>query len=130
MKALKLTIKINKPAREIFDFTLNPNNTPKWIDFITVEETNGWPPKLGTVYRNRSGATTEWSEFELTEYEPGKSFTLSRKDGTYNVRYVLIPVTPDTTELEYNEWTDQGDLAEPFTMEPLEKLKHLLEKAE
>jgi len=53
MKDLKLTIQIDKPAKDIFEFILNPQNTPKWIDFITVDETSEWPPKLGTPYRNR-----------------------------------------------------------------------------
>ena len=91
MKDLKLAITIIKSAKDIFDFTLNPNNTPKWIDFIDEEETNEWPAKLGTIYRNRVGKDAKWSEFELTEYEPDKAFTMSSKDSGYHVRYVLKP---------------------------------------
>ncbi len=127
MKDLKLTIKINKSAKDIFDFCLNPNNTPKWVEFIAVEETNEWPPKLGTIYRNRGENDAEWSELRLTEYEPGIRFTLGKTDGSYNVRYTLLPLTPETTELEYYEWTDKGELSVPFTMGPLEKLKRVLE---
>src|SRR5438874_1842480 len=98
MKDLRLTIEINRPAKEVFDFTLNPKNTPKWIDFITEEKTDDWPPKLGTTYRNRGSENSEWSEYELTEYDPGKAFTLSEKDGSYHVRYSFTPITPSSAE--------------------------------
>ncbi len=127
MKDLKLTITIDKSAKDIFDFTLNPKNTPKWIDFIAIEETNEWPAKLGTIYRNRGEDETEWSELKVTEYEPHTRFTMSKTDGSYHVRYILTPITPNSTELEYYEWTDKADLSVPFTLEPLQKLKHLME---
>jgi uncharacterized protein YndB with AHSA1/START domain len=127
MKGLRLTININRPAKDIFEFTLNPKNTPKWIDFITVEETNEWPSKQGTIYRNRGKDDTEWSELELTEYDPYKRFTLSKKDGSYSVRYTFTSLDSGKTELEYYEWTDKDELSVPFTMEPLEKLKQVLE---
>jgi hypothetical protein len=128
MKDLKLSIDIDKPAKEIFEFTLNPKNTPKWIDFIMIEETNEWPPKLGTVYRNRGELSTAWSELEVTEYMQDKVFTMSRKDGSFRVRYVLTALTPGSTRLDYYEWTDKGELSQPFTMEPLMKLKRIMEE--
>ena len=127
MKDLKLTIQINKPAKDIFEFTLNPNNTPRWIDFIAAEETNEWPVQQGTIYRNRGDDNAAWSELELVEYNPYTRFTLSKKDGSYSVRYTFTPLSEDTTELEYYEWTDKEELSVPFTMQPLEKLKRILE---
>ena len=125
MKDLKLIITINKPAKYLFDFTLNPANTPKWIDTIVVEETNEWPPKIGTIYRNKS-SDGKWREFELTAFEPGKMFVLSKRDG-YHVRYTFAPIDEDSTELEYYEWVDDGVLTDVLTMDVLEKLKQIVE---
>ena len=127
MKDLKLSITIDQPAKDIFAFALNPKNTPKWIDFISEEETNEWPPRLGTIYRNRGDNEAVWSEFAVTEYEQDRLFTLSKTDGSYHVRYTLSPITPTATELTYYEWTDSGELEIPFTMEPLQKLKAIIE---
>lgn len=129
MKNLKLTIEIGRPAKDIFEFTLNPANTHKWIDFIVVEVADEWPPKIGTVYHNKGKGDVGWSELELTEYEPYKRFALSKKDGSYSVRYTFTPLAKNKTKLEYYEWTDKAELSVPFTMQPLEKLKHILEQA-
>ena len=128
MRDLKLTITINKPVHEVFAFTLDPQNTPKWIDSIAAEETSEWPPKLGTLYRNR-GTTGAWREFELTAFEPDTTFTLTSKNG-YHVRYTFMPLDEHTTEMEYYEWVDHGDLKDFLTLETLEKLKQIIESAD
>jgi len=121
------TVVINKPLHETFLASLNPKNTPKWIDSMVEEQASEFPPKLGTTYRNR-GEAGDWSEFSITEFEQDKVFTLSQKSGAYNVRYVFKPIADDQTELTYTEWETEGKLANPLPEESIQKLKRLIEK--
>jgi uncharacterized protein YndB with AHSA1/START domain len=124
MNELVLAITINRPVEEVFAFALNPKNTPKWVNFIEYEETNEWPAKLGTIYRNHGSDKEAWSTFEVTLFEPNKAFVLSKKDTDYYVRYVFTPKSKDTTELTYYEWMGNLELTEP---QMLEKLKQTIE---
>lgn len=127
MKEKKLVIKINKPVSEVFAFTINPKNTPLWVASIAEEETSEWPIKNGTIYKNRGG-DGKWSEYLISEFEANKRFVFSKKDSDYHVRYIFSEVVPNTTQIEYHEWVDNGELEVPFTIEELNELKAALEK--
>jgi hypothetical protein len=45
MEELKQTVIINKPLGKVFAFTINPANTPKWVEPIVYEQTSEWPVK-------------------------------------------------------------------------------------
>ncbi len=125
MKENKISIVINRPASEVFDFVINPENTPKWIDSLVKEEVNEQPIKRGTIYRNVNKAG-EWSEYEMVEFEKDKSFVMKDKGSTYHVKYILEPLGNGVTELTYFEWMTEGELSNPFTKAVLEKLKTIL----
>jgi len=127
MQKNKLTIKIDKPVREVFTFTITPVNTKLWIDSVKIEETNEWPVRVGSKYRNQNKETEEWDDYTVTDYKEFKVFELTSIDEKYHVRYTYKPIDEQTSELEYYEWVDEGELDEPFTLETLEKLKSVLE---
>ena len=55
MKENKISIEINCTVGKVFEFTLNPKNTPLWIDNIVREERNESSVKVGTEYKNVNG---------------------------------------------------------------------------
>lgn len=126
MKSLKLKVKIDAPVSKIFEFTTNPKNTPIWIDSIVHEEVNEFSPKLGSIYRNKD-KNGVWGEYKVTEFEKDKMFIFSSTNSSYHVKYTFTPIDENSCELEYYEWVDEGELNNPFTMEPLQKLKELME---
>lgn len=127
MKGNKLTIRIDRSAPEGFAFALNPKNTPKWIDDLVSEETNEWPVKIGTIYKNVNRAG-ERHEYIVSAWKENEMFEFISKDGNYHVRYTYRPISDNSFDLEYLEWVDEGELEEPFTLDILEKLKAVMQE--
>lgn len=128
MKEVKLSIEINKPVSDVFAFTTDPKNTSLWVSSIVHEETNEWPVKLGTIYRNR-GESGEWSEYEVTDYKENEMFVFKKRNSFYHVRYDFASIGTRGTRLIYTEWVDEGEIDDPFTQEILEKLKQIMESS-
>lgn len=126
MKDNKLIIQINKPVSEVFGFLLNPKNTPLWIDSIVKEESDEWPVKAGSKYRNQN-RNSVWSEYKVLSLDPNKSFEFVKSDNNYHVRYTFKNLGNNKTKLEYYEWVEKGEVDEPFTQDILEKLQSVLE---
>ena len=127
MKELKLIVKINKPARQVFEFTVNPANTSYWIDSIVKEESNSDPIVVGTILRNWDAAG-KMNEYKVTRYEPYSLFQIEATHQDYKIRYSCRPIFANETEFEYYEWSDSNQLHAPNMQEILEKLKDVMEK--
>ena len=127
MKDIKLTTRINKPISDVFAFTIDPKNTPRYVETVVAEEANEWPAKLGTIYRNKR-VDSEWAEYEVTEFKENEMFTLRKKNGNLLVRYTFKPVDSNKTELEYYVSTENSELDESFIKSIVEKIKIVLEK--
>lgn len=128
LKKNKLNILINKPARDVFSFLLDPVNTPRWVPSVVEEAVSQWPPAEGTVYRNKNREGV-WNEYAVTSIEADKSFIFRSQDGNYHVRYTLTPASGTATDMEYYEWMIRGTIPEPFTLAVLERLKLLIESS-
>jgi len=126
MKENKLIIQINKSAAEVYNFYINPNNTPLWVGSIVTEETTEWPIKVGTIYKNQN-KEGKWAEYVVNALKENELYELISKDRIYHVRYTHTPISNASSLLEYYEWVDKGELEEPFTQDILEKLKSVLE---
>jgi hypothetical protein len=126
MKRNEHTVEINRSVHDVFEFTINPANTPKWISSIIKEKTSQWPIRIGTIYRN-VGKIGDWTEYEVTKLKLNSIFELMQKDGNYHVKYVYKLVSDSKTRLTYIEWVKRGELNSPFTQETLNKLKLVME---
>lgn len=76
MIKLEMSVHINRPVAEVFEYLTDPARTPAWnatIEEATASET---PLRVGTRVRTRMrmlGRTIEGT-YEVVEYEPNKRF--------------------------------------------------------
>lgn len=121
MKEITETITINVPARELFDFTLNPENTPKWVGGVVYEEASEYPPQVGTIYRNKSDDGT-WIELEVVALKVGSMFEMRKVGDNHRVRYTFRSVGDSQCELEYRVVVDGGEISQRFSRENIQSI--------
>lgn len=126
MKEVKLYVTIARSKQTVFEFTINPNNTPKWITSIVKEEASSELVTVGTKYKN-SDSDGNVNEYVVTVFEPFNCFQLDATHQDYKVKYTYREIASDLTELEYHEWSESGQLHAPFMQEILDTLKLVLE---
>lgn len=127
MKSNRIRVNILSSIKKAFAFTLNPKNTPLWLDDIVIEETNQWPIKIGTQYKNKN-KKGEWSEYIIAGLKENKYFEFISLNKNYHCRYTYKKIDTNRCQLEYYEWVDDGEITKPFTQKPLLKLKKLIEQ--
>lgn len=127
MKKNKLKIFINKPVKEVFEYSLESNNVPKWITSIKEEIPSERPVRVGTQLKNIGINNSTWNHYEVIDFVQDKTFTLKRLNGDYFVKYTCTEKN-NGTEFEYLEWATNGDLDALMEMSALSLLKELIEK--
>ncbi len=131
MKKNVLSIDINKPVDFIFQFTVNPANTPKWVPSVIEEKTSEPDVKVGTIYYQKVDAgkgQPKRTSLVVTGFVRNKQldFHLMNSEYTCSYRYEK---TPTGTRLTYSEEKGvDGEIESPMTMENLIALKKLIEK--
>ena len=127
MKENRLTIYIDKPIEDVFMYSLESDNVPKWINTIEKEIPLERPVKLGTKLKNKGFNSNEWNEYEVIEFLPPKTFTLKKINDDYFVRYTCTE-NGTGTNFEYFEWAEKNNLEDIMEMDALEQLKKLIEE--
>lgn len=121
------SIEIDKPVSEVFEFTITPENTPKWIDGIKEEKINSHPITIGTEYSNTKDGIS-WTVYVCAIFEKDKKFVLQQKDSPYRVEYIYEKISDTKTKLTYHEWMEKDAvLPDPFEKKTFEKLKQVIE---
>jgi uncharacterized membrane protein len=105
MGTFEIAIRISRPAGEVFDVLGDIEQTPSWYEaVVSATKTSPGPTGKGSRYRmvrSLPGGLVE-NEVEITDYEPGRSVTLTSLSGPtpFRYRYTLEPVDGgDVTEL-------------------------------
>jgi hypothetical protein len=127
MKSKVLSIVVNRPVKDVWEFTTNPLHTSEWVDFIKAEQSSAWPAHVGATYRNQNINGSE-SEYKVTAWEPYSRFELTEINDSFSVEYTYQIVSDDQCELRYLETTKDGQLSETFTQDQLVRLKTVMEK--
>lgn len=119
----EIRIIIAKPREEVFEFVLEPNNTPSWCSHIDEESVDTEQIGLGTRYTNNFG------ELEVTDYERNVYFELSEIGTEYQCSYSFHKIDDNITEIVYFEgMLDGTPLDEAMETENFDRLKEILEK--
>lgn len=116
MTTNEIRIVIDASPEELFEFTVEPKNTPQWIQGAEEKTVNTDQIGLGTIY----------GSCEVTDYERNKFFELTNTTTGYICSYTYRKQEDDSTEITYFEYMQDGsELSEPMKRKHFEKLKEI-----
>jgi len=123
MQTNEIRIAINVPVQEVFEYTLDPKNTPQWVPDCIEMHTDTEQIGVGTKYINEHVAR------EVTDYAQNQFLELSDVDGVYVCSYSFRKIDEGSTELIFFELNEDGSKLEPPMEERFfQNLKKVLEK--
>ncbi len=123
-----LKIEINRELADVFDYVIDPDHSPDWIDSFKSETATPWPPRVGTIYRN-SNHEDVWTEYSVEAFKPERHFCLAQVGGNYHAEYFFSTPYAGATKIVYHEWVTSGTLDDPVSIGTFIKLKKILEAA-
>jgi uncharacterized protein YndB with AHSA1/START domain len=129
MSKNEITIEIDSPVEDVFSFTIDPTNTPKWLKSIAAESRSDELTSVGTIYTNISDSEQQETSYRVTAYEVNRLFQLQRIGEDYHCTYVYEPIdNGKRTMLTYIEEVGVGmTLESPLKPEVFNTLKSILE---
>ena len=123
MKANEIRITIASPQEKVFEYTLEPKNTPQWVSDVIEMKTDTDQIDLGTKYFN------EFITREVIDYDRNSFIELADVEGPYSCSYSFRKIDDEHTELIYFEsHSDGSEIEYPMDKQSFERLKNLLEK--
>lgn len=130
MKENLLSIKIDVSARDLYLFTINPNNTNKWIDleweYIDTETIQIWT--IYTNYYKNEKNENIYSSYVLSNLIENKLFHIKSLSSKLEAIYFYNEISENESILNYYEFnSDWSDLSSPLWINSLIKLKQILE---
>jgi len=122
MKTNEIRIEIERPIKDVFEYTLEPQNKSIWCSIITEESVDTEQIGITSIYINNLGS------FKVSDYERNIFLELMSLDEKFQCSYSFRKIDDNTTELIYFEaMLDGSDLTEAMDKKYFKKLKELLE---
>jgi uncharacterized protein YndB with AHSA1/START domain len=138
MIEFSVSVEIERPPEEVFEFIVDFENTPKWNYFVTdVAKRTSGPAGVGTTYHQIR--KTDRQDYQITELDPGRLVEIRTTPGSapwFTMRYEFEAIS-NGTRLHDHWKLDSGQYAvleilgshrvRTAVRENLGKLKELLE---
>ncbi len=94
--AAEVTIRVDRPVDEVFEFVSDPANMSRWVEYVEkAEYSDGAEPGVGATYEVNYtyGRRASDLTMKVTEFEPPTRFGYMTIKGPYPIRatYTLAP---------------------------------------
>jgi carbon monoxide dehydrogenase subunit G len=114
MVSFELTVEIDRPVHEVWEYLIEPENVPKWqSSAVSSHKVSEGPIGVGTMLQDerRFLGRRATSKVEVSEFEPERLFTLHGLSGPvrFTVRHRLSE-SDSGTRLDVAAEADPGGL--------------------
>ena len=94
--AAEVTIHVDRPVDEVFEFVSDPANMSRWVEYVEeAEYSDGAQPGVGATYEVKYtyGRRVSDLTMEVTKFEPPTRFGYMTIKGPYPIRatYTMAP---------------------------------------